>query len=116
VHGEPGSLHRVSCPAGCKTDEPRVFGTDTYAGLSRVCNSATHAGLISNEQGGEFTLILETLAPRSAAASANGIESRDWTQERRQLPTPALTACGPIAALHGYRGLIEMWSITPRGT
>jgi len=81
VHGEPGSLHRVSCPAGCKTDDPRVFGTDTYAGLSRVCNSATHAGLISNEQGGEFTLILGDARPAFRGSKRNGIDSRDWTQD-----------------------------------
>jgi hypothetical protein len=81
VHGEPGSLHRVSCPAGCKTDEPRVYGTDTYAGLSKVCNSAIHAGLITNEQGGEFTLILGDARPAFRGSKRNGIESRDWTRD-----------------------------------
>src|SRR5262249_4495523 len=36
VRGEPGSIHRVSCPSGCKA-EAWVWGTDTYSGHTRIC-------------------------------------------------------------------------------
>ena len=81
IHGEPGSIHRVSCPAGCKAEQPSwpvTWGTDTYAGHSRVCVAAIHAGLSSNEQGGEFTLILAGKRPAFRGSKRNGVESGDY--------------------------------------
>jgi hypothetical protein len=78
VHGEPGSIHRVSCPSGCKGEDRRVYGTDTYAGLSRVCLAAIHAGLSSDDGGGEFTLILGDKRPAFRGSKRNGVESGDW--------------------------------------
>ena len=79
VHGEPGSLHRVSCPSGCKATQ-HVWGTDTYAGLSHVCVAAIHAGLSSDDGGGEFTLILGDARPAFRGSKRNGVESGDWGQ------------------------------------
>lgn len=77
LHGEPGSIHRVSCPAGCKANS-WAFGTDTYSGNSRICLAAIHAGLSSDEGGGEFTLILGDARPAFRGSKRNGVESHDW--------------------------------------
>lgn len=77
IHGEPGSIHRVSCPPGCKADN-RAWGTDTYSGHSRVCFAAIHAGLSSDESGGEFTLILGDKRPAFRGSKRNGVQSGDW--------------------------------------
>jgi hypothetical protein len=77
VHGEPGSIHRVSCPSGCKADHG-VWGTDTYSGHSRVCLAAIHAGLSSDDGGGEFTLILGDARPAFRGSKRNGVQSGDW--------------------------------------
>lgn len=77
LHGEPGSIHRVSCPPACKA-EHAVWGTDTYAGHSRICVAAIHAGLSSDEAGGEFTLILGDKRPAFRGSKRNGVESDDW--------------------------------------
>lgn len=77
IHGEPGSVHRVSCPPGCK-ENGWAAGTDTYSGNSRICAAAIHAGLSSDERGGEFTLILGDKRPAFRGSKRNGIESHDW--------------------------------------
>jgi hypothetical protein len=77
IHGEPGSIHRVSCPSGCKA-ENGAWGTDTYAGHSRVCVAAIHAGLSSDDGGGEFTLILGDKRPAFRGSKRNGIQTGDW--------------------------------------
>jgi hypothetical protein len=80
LHGEPGSIHRVSCPSGCKQDLPPwggAWGTDTYSGNSRICVAAIHAGLSSDEGGGEFTLILGDKRPAFRGSKRNGGESHD---------------------------------------
>jgi hypothetical protein len=77
LHGEPGSIHRVSCPPGCKA-EHGAWGTDTYSGHSRICLAAIHAGLSSDEGGGEFTLILGDARPAFRGSKRNGVASQDW--------------------------------------
>ena len=80
IHGEPGSIHRVSCPSGCLKDLPPwggAWGTDTYAGNSRVCVAAIHAGLSSDDGGGEFTLILGDKRPAFRGSKRNGVQSSD---------------------------------------
>ena len=75
--GEPGSILRVSCPSGCKS-EHAAFGTETYAGHSRICVAAIHAGLSSEEGGGEFTLILGDKRLAFRGSKRNGIQTDDW--------------------------------------
>ena len=80
LHGEPGSIHRVSCPPHCTADLPPwggAWGTDTYSGNSRICVAAIHAGLSSDAGGGEFTLILGDKRPAFRGSKRNGVESRD---------------------------------------
>jgi hypothetical protein len=77
IHGEPGSVHRVSCPPGCK-ENSWAYGTETYSGNSRICLAAIHAGLSSEDGGGEFTLILGDKRPAFRGSKRNGVESHDW--------------------------------------
>ncbi|HEX3476140.1 MAG TPA: LCCL domain-containing protein [Kofleriaceae bacterium] len=80
IHGEPGSIHRVSCPPHCTADLPPwggAWGTDTYSGNSRICVAAIHAGMSSDEGGGEFTLILGDKRPAFRGSKRNGVESHD---------------------------------------
>jgi hypothetical protein len=77
IHGEPGSVHRVSCPPGCK-ENSWAYGTETYSGNSRICLAAIHAGLSSEGGGGEFTLILGDKRPAFRGSKRNGVESHDW--------------------------------------
>jgi hypothetical protein len=82
IHGEPGSVHRVSCPGGCNNVTPAgVWGSNPYSGHSRICVAAIHAGL-STDRGGEFTLILEEAKPAFRGSKSNGVESRDWGEYR----------------------------------
>lgn len=103
VKGEPGSIHPVSCPAGCNKEGSYVVGTDTYAGMSPVCPSAVHAGAIP-ASGGETILVLDGSRPGFRGSKRNGIESHDWGEYRgsfrfkgvRSAPPPAPVATGPV--------------------
>jgi hypothetical protein len=81
IHGEPGTVYRVSCPAGCNVAPPRIFGSDPYAALSPICVAAIHAGLAS-DGGGEFTLVLLEGRPAYRGSKRNGIASGDWSAYR----------------------------------
>src|SRR4029078_3993818 len=75
IKGEPGTLHQVSCPAGCDKDD-FLWGTDTYSAESHICASAIHAGAMPH-RGGVFTLQLGGQKPAFRGSERNGIGSRD---------------------------------------
>jgi hypothetical protein len=75
IHADPGTVHRVSCPAGCKTDAP-IWGSDPYTSDSPICVAAIHAGLVT-ERGGEITVVVEDGRPAYRGSKRNGVESRD---------------------------------------
>jgi hypothetical protein len=82
IKGEPGSVHRVSCPSGCLKDLPPWGGawparTPTPATPRAVCVAAIHAGLSSDDGGGEFTLILGDKRPAFRGSKRNGVQSSD---------------------------------------
>ena len=81
IKGEPGTVYRVSCPAGCNVDPHPVWGTDHYSAHTPVCVAAIHAGLAS-DRGGEFTMILEEGRPAYRGSKRNGIVSQDWGSYR----------------------------------
>ena len=78
ARGERSSRDRivldVSCPSGCKANS-WAYGTDTYSGNSRICLAAIHAGLSSEDGGGELTLILGDKRPTFRGSKRNGVES-----------------------------------------
>ncbi|XP_029474005.1 uncharacterized protein LOC115100013 [Rhinatrema bivittatum] len=49
------SVTRVSCPAGCLSQNRNVWGTDTYTDDSSICRAAAHAGLLT-DAGGQVTV------------------------------------------------------------
>lgn len=76
LHGDAGSAHRVSCPAGCTEGNPMVWGSDPYTSDSPVCAAAIHAGLIA-ERGGEVTVIVDDGKPAYRGSKRNGVRSAD---------------------------------------
>ena len=98
IKGEPGTLHPLSCPAGCDK-ETRVYGTDVYASLSPVCIAAVHAGMIS-ERGGQTTLVLGPARPAFRGSKRNSIESHDFASYRgsfRFHGAPVAPVAAPVA-------------------
>jgi len=77
IKGEVGSAHRIACPAGCG-QSGATWGTDSYTGDSAICRAAIHAGLVSDQAGGEVTVILETGRPAYRGSSRHGISSSDY--------------------------------------
>jgi len=77
IHGDAGSVHRVSCPAGCNEGTPMVWGSDPYTGDSPICTAAIHAGLIT-EQGGQVTVLLDEGKPAYRGSKRNGVRSSDY--------------------------------------
>lgn len=76
IHGEPGSTHIVSCPAGCDGVYYILHGTDVYTGHSYICAAAIHAGLI-NPQGGSVEVIIEKGRPAYRGSTQHKINSGD---------------------------------------
>jgi len=87
IRGEPGSLHRVSCPAGCDVLNSPLWGSDPYTADSPVCAAAIHAGL-ATVRGGEVTVILQDGKPAYRGSKHNGMQSGDY---------------GPYRASFGFR-------------
>jgi LCCL domain len=81
LNADTGTVHRVSCPAGCAEARPPIWGTDVYSNSTPICAAAVHAGLIS-DAGGEFTLVVEPGRRAYRGSKRNGIESRDWGADR----------------------------------
>jgi ribosomal protein S27E len=81
IHAEPGAVRRVSCPSGC-AQTGVVWGSDPYTGDTPICTAAIHAGLISNDRGGELMIVLEEGKPAYRGSKRNGIQSNDWGASR----------------------------------
>ncbi|KAM9450147.1 vitrin isoform 2-T2 [Clarias gariepinus] len=41
----------VRCPSNCHETKEKVYGTDTFASISSICNAAIHNGIITNSGG-----------------------------------------------------------------
>ena len=81
IHADPGAVRRVSCPSGC-AGIGVVWGSDPYTGDSPICSAAIHAGLITNDRGGEFMIVLDEGKPAYRGSKRNGIETHDWGASR----------------------------------
>ncbi len=80
IKGDPGSMHRISCPADCR-NTGSTWGTDVYTADSTICRAAIHAGLVT-DRGGEVTVILEPGRPAYRGTARNGIRSSDYGSYR----------------------------------
>jgi hypothetical protein len=74
--GTEGEKIRVHCTPGCRDKGP-VTGTGIYTVDSRVCRTAIHAGVITNEAGGELTVEFTNGASAFSGTEANGVTSSD---------------------------------------
>jgi LCCL domain-containing protein len=70
--GAAGTRYRMSCPSGCGGE---AYGTLVYAPGSNVCRAAIHAGLVTEKNGGEFTVILEPGRSSYPGSDRNGVHS-----------------------------------------
>jgi phage baseplate assembly protein gpV len=71
-----GEQITVSCPAGGTPD--RAWGKDIYTGDSSLCTAAVHAGVITLERGGAFSV--EQRGPQQAfdGTTRNGIRTESY--------------------------------------
>lgn len=77
LKGDPGTVFRVTCPAGCNANKPMIWGSDPYSGHSSVCVAAIHAGLATDDAGGAFMLTIDEGKPAYRGSKRNGVESHD---------------------------------------
>ena len=56
--GATGVKYRVQCGKKCKDEAKVVIGHEIYEWESSVCLAAIHAGLIINEDGGNFQKLI----------------------------------------------------------
>ncbi|MDQ7025807.1 MAG: LCCL domain-containing protein [Anaerolineae bacterium] len=73
---EAGDEFTVTCSAGCS--QGSIWGTDVYTDDSDICTAAAHAGVITLEEGGTFTLFYIDGIEDHPASEQNGIESSSW--------------------------------------
>lgn len=71
-----GTEHDYECPPDGVEDT--VWGTDVYTDDSSVCNAAVHAGLISLDEGGTVTIVIEGPQDAYTGSEQNGVTSSDY--------------------------------------
>jgi hypothetical protein len=94
IAGEPGSVHRVNCPADCTG---AVWGTDAYTSDSRVCVAALHTGLIP-KTGGDVAVVIEGARPAFRGSKRNGVSSSDYGPYGGSFRLGAAGGAAPAAA------------------
>ncbi|XP_062996656.1 discoidin, CUB and LCCL domain-containing protein 1-like [Elgaria multicarinata webbii] len=80
-------LIRAYCPAGCKGVPGDISGNSNqgYRDTSVLCKAAVHAGVISDEQGGEVTVSQEKGITLYEPAFANGLYSKRGSLSEKRL-------------------------------
>jgi len=73
---QDGTQYQVSCPSGCDTQGPDIWGTGSYTSGSGICRAAIHAGVISS-RGGVVTVERLPGRPAYRGSPRNGIKSLD---------------------------------------
>ena len=73
--GPIGTKFTVFCERSCSKKENNVFGDQTYTDDSSICQSAIHAGLLT-DKGGEIQFILEQGRQLYSGSTKNGIKSQ----------------------------------------
>ena len=79
IDGAVGSVHAVLCPANCANSR-MIWGTGTYTDDSPVCIAAVHAGILSLDEGGAATVIIEPGADGYSGSTANGVITAQWNR------------------------------------
>ncbi|NXP20187.1 DCBD1 protein, partial [Scytalopus superciliaris] len=77
----------VYCPAGCKDIHGDIWGNPSqgYRDTSVLCKAAVHAGVISDELGGQVTLSREKGITLYESAFANGLHSKRGSLSEKRL-------------------------------
>lgn len=75
--GSPGLTLRVTCPANGSI-EHRVWGSNPYTDDSSICVAAVHAGLVTPQQGGSFTLQMTGGYTSYPGSQRNGVSTSDY--------------------------------------
>lgn len=76
LRAELGKPYVVACPPGCAAAGD-IAGTDTYAFDSPICKAAIHAGLLTDQAGGEVKVVVGEGRPSYRGGERNGVRSRD---------------------------------------
>ena len=69
---------KVNCPAGCDVTQGKIWGNMTYVDQSYICKAAIHAGVITQQDGGMFQLILQRGQKAYPGVLQNGVMSEEW--------------------------------------
>ncbi|XP_030075188.1 discoidin, CUB and LCCL domain-containing protein 1-like [Microcaecilia unicolor] len=77
----------VYCPAGCKNIAGDIWGevAQGYRDTSVICKAAVHAGVISDDIGGQVTLSREKGITLYEPAWANGLQSKTGSLSEKRL-------------------------------
>jgi len=73
--GDVGDKWTVRCPKDCTFETQYVYGSEVYALTSSICQSAIHAGMMT-DNGGDVSWIIEASQTRYPAKSRNGVDSQ----------------------------------------
>jgi hypothetical protein len=73
---ETGDTFQATCPSGCEAGS--IWGTTIYTTDSTICTAAAHAGVISLENGGDFTIVFLGAQASYPASEQNNISSSEW--------------------------------------
>jgi hypothetical protein len=94
--GKPGTLIKVTCPAGGSGGS--VWGTDIYTDDSAICEAAVHAGVIPRAEGGLVRIELLGAQPSFRGSVQNGVSTMDypaWPGSFRFVPAETAPGAQP---------------------
>ena len=77
LRGKNGQRVIYLCPAG-GSYSGRLWGTGTYTDDSSICLAAVHAGIITPETGGRFTIEIRSGASSYQGSNRNGVKSNGY--------------------------------------
>jgi outer membrane protein OmpA-like peptidoglycan-associated protein len=106
-----------SCSAAAVKRDDMVYGMDVYPGLSSVCRSALHAGVVG-ANGGTVTVIPEPGRDAYPGVTRNGVRSENWRSANNSFRFAAAAqpviignepAQQPIAATIKETGQVQLY-------
>ncbi|XP_053549096.1 mucin-12-like [Bombina bombina] len=115
----PAPVTLVICPAGCLTDRATVWGSETYAEESSVCEAAIHAGIVTNN-GGPAIVQKTPGQTQYVDATKNRIIARSHGESsgsfvfRSQLDFPSITFTDVDVSSQGLAGQTTQESKVPK--
>ena len=75
LRGDPGSIYKICCPAGCVKQPGAIWGIGLYSGDSNVCLAAIHTGVLEENSSGCFILTRVHGNSSYSNLTSNDIES-----------------------------------------